>query len=373
MIVPFYRPWILDEDITRTAAVLRSGWLTSGPFCEDVETELRRLTGAKHALVMSSCTAALHTAFAYRVSEPREQVIVPDFTFAATATAVINAGARPLLCDVDPDSGGLNPEEVKILLETESDIVGIAAVHYAGIACDIAGLRELAKDFGVFLVEDAAHALGTSHEDGKVGAASRDGVALSFYATKNATAGEGGALLTDDDGLAEFARQFRYHGLSRIAWDRVGTPSPFDATYDIATVGFKYNLSDVNAALLLGQLQRFEEGQLRRKELAERYVEAFYELPVQCLGAGYPGHAWHLFVVRSARARGLSKYLFERGIGTQRHYRPLHELTFTKDDPSQFPISSSLSSSVISLPLYPDLTEAEQDHVIASVRSFFDG
>lgn len=373
MIVPFYRPWILDEDITRTTAVLRSGWLTSGPFCEDVETELRRLTGAKHALVMSSCTAALHTAFAFHRPEPYARVIVPDFTFAATATAVMNAGAQPLLCDVDPDSGGLNPEEVEILLKSQPEVVGIAAVHYAGIACDIASLRELAQSFGVFLVEDAAHALGTSHEDGKVGAASKDGTALSFYATKNATSGEGGALLTDDDGLAEFARRFRYHGLSRIAWDRVGSPSPFDATYDIGEVGFKYNLSDINAALLLGQLQRFEEGQLRRKELAEYYVQAFADLPVKCMGEGVPGHAWHLFVVRSSRVRELSRYLFERGIGTQRHYRPLHELTFLKDNPLQFPVSTQLGSSVLSLPLYPDLTDVEQNLVITSVRSFFDG
>lgn len=373
MIVPFYRPWILDEDIARTTAVLRSGWLTSGPFCEDVEAELRRLTGAKHALVMSSCTAALHTAFAFHRPEPYARVIVPDFTFAATATAVVNAGAQPLLCDVDPDSGGLDPEKVEILLQSQPDVVGIAAVHYAGIACDIASLRELAQRFGLFLVEDAAHALGTSHEGGKVGAASKDGTALSFYATKNVTSGEGGALLTDDDDLARFARLFRYHGLSRIAWDRVGAPSPFDATYDIGTVGFKYNLSDINAALLLGQLRRFERGQLRRKELAERYIEAFAELPVQCMGHRNPGHAWHLFVLRSGRARDLSKDLFERGIGTQRHYRPLHELTVFKSEPLQFPTSSALGDTVISLPLYPGLSEAEQNHVIDSVQRFFCG
>jgi dTDP-4-amino-4,6-dideoxygalactose transaminase len=374
VIVPFYRPWILDEDVDRVVNVLRSGWLTSGPCCEDVETELRNLTGAKHALVMSSCTAALHTAVAYHRPKSHALIIVPDFTFAATATAVVNAGAVPLLCDVELESGGLNPVAVEVLLRAHPNVIGVVAVHYAGIPCDTIKLRELARHFDVFLVEDAAHALGSAHPNGtKVGAASRDGVALSFYATKNATSGEGGALLTDDDELAQFARQFRYHGLTRIAWEREGSPLPFDATYDIETAGFKYNLSDVAAGLLLGQLRRFEEGQRRRREIAERYVAAFSQLPVHCMGAGVPGHAWHLFVLRSNRARELSKYLFDRGIGTQRHYRPLHELTFLRDDPSRFPNSSRLSSSVISLPLYPDLSEAEQSYVIDNVEEFFRG
>src|SRR3990167_7133621 len=256
MIVPFYRPWILDEDIDRATAVLRSGWLTSGPRCGDVEAELCRLTSAKYALVMSSCTAALHTAFVYHRPKSADQIIVPDFTFAATATAVVNAGAVPLLCDVEPESGGLDPNEVERLLRSQPNVIGIAAVHYAGIPCDVASLREIAEHFGVFLVEDAAHALGSSHSNGeKVGAASQDGTALSFYATKNATSAEGGALLTDDDSLAQFARLFRYHGLTRIAWERESSPSPLDSTYDIETVGFKYNLSDLSAGLLLGQLQ----------------------------------------------------------------------------------------------------------------------
>lgn len=378
MIVPFYRPWILDEDVERVVSVLRSGWLTTGPRCDDVEAELRRLTGAKHALVTASCTAALHTAFAYHTLDlpalPSTHIIVPDFTFAATATAVLNAGSLPLLCDVDPKSGCLEPGAVEKLLWSQSNVIGIAAVHYAGIPCDITGLRELAQRFGIFLVEDAAHALGSLHANGeKVGAASRDGTALSFYATKNATSAEGGALLTDNDLLAEFARRFRYHGLTRIAWEREGSPSPFDSTYDIETAGFKYNLSDLSAGLLLGQLQRFEEGQYRRRKIAKWYIESFAELPVQCLGAEVPGHAWHLFVLRSNRARELSQHLLACGVGTQRHYQPLHELTFLKSDPSFFPNSSQLSDSVISLPLYPSLTSSEQAHVIDSVQRFFRG
>jgi dTDP-4-amino-4,6-dideoxygalactose transaminase len=373
LIVPFYRPWILDEDVDRVTAVIRSGWLTSGPRCEDVEAELRRLTGAKHALVMSSCTAALHAAFAYHQPKPHEQIIVPDFTFAATATAVVNAGARPLLCDVQTETGGLDPNVVESLLQ-QPNVIGIAAVHYAGIPCALAALRELAQRFSVFLVEDAAHALGSAHLNGeKIGSVSQDGTALSFYATKNATSAEGGALLTDNDALAQFTRLFRYHGLTRIAWDREGSPSPFDAVYDIETVGFKYNLSDLSAGLLLGQLQRFEEGQDRRKEIAKRYVEAFSELPVHCMGAEVPGHAWHLFVIRTDRARDLGKHLINCGVGNQHHYHPLHELSFVRGDPSLFPNSSQLSVSVLSLPLYPGLSEAEQDYVINSVRAFFHG
>lgn len=371
MTVPFHRPWILDEDVDRVAATLRSGWLTSGPRCDEVEAELRRLTGARHALAMSSCTAALHAAVARHRPRPADRVIVPDFTFAATAAAVVNAGALPLLCDVESDSGGLAPAEVEQLLRTHLNVTGIVAVHYAGIPCDVAGLRDLARRYEVFLVEDAAHALGATHPNGeRVGTAAKNGAALSFYATKNATSAEGGALLTDDDELAEFARRFRYHGLTRIAWEREGLPG---ATYDVADVGFKYNLSDLAASLLLGQLRRFEEGQALRRTVAERYIEAFSSLPVLCMGAGVRGHAWHLFVLRSSRALALGEHLASRGIGARHHYRPLHELTFTWDAPSRFPRSLNLSRSVISLPIYPGLSEAEQDQVIDGVQEFFRG
>lgn len=370
--IPFYRPWILDEDVDRVTAVIRSGWLTSGARCEEVEHELRCLTGAKHALTMASCTAALHTAVAYHRPRPTDQIIVPDFTFAATATAVVNAGALPLLCDVELQSGALDPAAVERLLGERSNVVGIIVVHYAGIPGDVARLRDIARRFNVFLIEDAAHALGSVHANGeRVGEQSRDGVALSFYATKNATSAEGGALLTDDDELANFARKFRYHGLTRIAWEREG--SPFGSTYDIETVGFKYNLPDLAAGLLLGQLRRFAEGQERRRRLAERYVATFSRLPVQCMGAGVAGHAWHLFVLRSDRARELAEYLAAREIGTQHHYRPLHEFTFLKDSSPRFSHSSSLASSVISLPLYPGLSDDEQTCVINSVKDFFDG
>lgn len=372
MTVPFHRPWILEDDVARVADTLRSGWLTSGPRVEEVEIELCRLTGAKHALAMSSCTAALHAAVARYRPRPTDRVIVPDFTFAATATAIFNAGAIPLLCDVDSDSGGLDPEAIEHLLLARRDVIGIVAVHYAGIPCDVAGLRGLARRHGVFLVEDAAHALGTAHPDGgKVGSAAEDGAALSFYATKNATSAEGGALLTDDDELAEFARRFRYHGLTRIAWEREG--SPLGATYDVADAGFKYNLSDLAASLLLGQLRRFEEGQRLRRAVAARYIKAFWDLPVHCMGADARGHAWHLFVLRSNRALELGEHLISRGIGARHHYRPLHELTFLRSDPAQYPRSLSLSRSVISLPIYPDLSENEQCHVIDAVREFFRG
>lgn len=372
MIVPFYRPWILEDDIDRVAAVIRSGWLTSGVRCEAVEAELQRLTGAKHALAMASCTAALHAAVAYHRPSPTDQVIVPNFTFAATATAVVNAGAIPLLCDVELESGGLDPTAVESVLQDETNVVGIVAVHYAGIPCNVSALWEIARRRNLFLVEDAAHALGATHPSGeRVGAGSRDGVALSFYATKNATSGEGGALLTDDDALANFARLFRYHGLTRIAWEREGLP--VGSTYNIETVGFKYNLSDVAAALLLGQLERFEQGQAHRRRIAERYVDAFSDLPVHCMGARVQGHAWHLFVIRSDRARELASYLAARDIGTQHHYRPLHELSFVKDSSSRFSHSTRLASSVLSLPLYPGLSEAEQEHVIDEVKGFFDG
>lgn len=364
MKVPFFRPSIDESDAARALACVRSGWLTTGPACAELEEALRAVTGAAHAVAMSSCTAALHCALAFRHLGPGDEVVVPSYTFVATASAVHHAGGVPVLADVRESDLNLGWPDVEVRLTSRTR--GVVAVDFAGAPFDRAELAGECADRGLFLVADAAHSLGGDADGLPVGGDGLD-TCVSFYANKNVTTGEGGAVLTADGALDSFARSFRLHGMSADAWSRYGGAW---RPYDVAEFGWKYNLPDVLAALGVGQMRRLAETTARRAEIAGVYLDGFSNLPLR-LPADSPGHAWHLFVIRTDRRDALMCHLREAGVATAVHYPPLHQMSVFAQADRDFPAAARAYETVLSLPLYPGLTREEQGYVVDRVKEFF--
>jgi len=373
--IPFHVPSIGKEEIDAVTATLRSGWLTTGEQALRLEKEFACRLGARHALAMSSGTAALHLALRAAGVAPGDDVIVPTFTFTATAEAVLYLGARPLLADVDPRTGTLEPGEVACRLGPRTRAV--MPVHLGGLPCDLEAIGAVAHSGGAVVIDDAAHALPATLRGRAVGTLA-DATAFSFYATKNMTSGEGGMVTTARDDWAEAMRLWRLHGLSRDAWGRYRADGSW--AYEVVDVGCKYNLPDVLAAIGRAQLAKLDRFAAARRALVARYREALadeeaVELPEEPAGRE---SAWHLFVVRLRverlrvdRAR-VAEELARRGIGTSVHFIPLHRHPYYRRtlgvDPADFPGAEDLFRRCLSLPLYPALAPADVDCVAETLR-----
>lgn len=376
--LPYALPSIGEEEIAEVVDSLRSGWLTSGPKVRRLEGELAAYLGARHALAVSSCTAALHIALTALGVGPGDEVVVPTMTFCSTANVVVHLGARPVLVDVGPDMN-VTPEAIEAALTPRTR--AIVPVHYGGQPCDLEAIHALAARHGLPIVEDAAHAIGARYRDQKVGsdalAAPRSITCFSFYAIKNMTTGEGGAIATADDGLAETMRLLTLHGMSRDAWKRyTGAGSWY---YEVVLPGYKDNMTDIQAALGIHQLRRLEGFIETRRRYARLFDEAFFELPEVEVPIVRPGrcHVYHLYPIllrleRLAidRARFIEE-LRARGIGTSVHFVPVHLHPFYARQfgyrPGDLPCAEALYSRLISLPLYPAMSEADVADVIQAV------
>ncbi|HEX2065020.1 MAG TPA: DegT/DnrJ/EryC1/StrS family aminotransferase [Acidimicrobiales bacterium] len=365
--MPFAEPDVSESDVEAVAAVLRSGWLTTGGECARLEQELAAHLGCTHVVATSSCTTALETAFAALRLGPGARVGVPTWTFVASALAPARHGARPVLLDVGPDDLNLAPHALLRALEQGLDAV--VGVHFAGVPL-AAAVHDMCAEHGVPLVEDAAHALGAVDHRGTVAGQGSVAACYSFYATKNLPAGEGGALATEDGELAEFARSYRLHGLSVDAWARYQPGG--NAQYDLVRAGIKANLPDVLAAVARSQLRRFEENQARRRAAVRRYREALAEVPgVRPFPAALAeGGADHLMVVLlpSEVDRGrVTEAMAEQGIGTSVHFQPLHRFEWFRRHaevgPGGTPVADRLWPRALSLPLHPRLRPEQVDRV----------
>lgn len=384
--LPFHVPDTDEEEIAEVAEAIRSGWLTTGPRVKRFEQEFAAYVGARHAVALNSGTAALHLALEALGVRPGDEVIVPAMTFAASAEVVFYCGARPVLADCRRDTLNLDAGELERRVTEQTRAV--IPVHMAGQPCEMGPLLEVARRCGVRVVEDAAHALPARvrlDENGagdgagwrSVGAIG-DMTCFSFYATKTLTTGEGGMLVTDDDGWAERARVMSLHGISHDAWKRYTAEGSW--RYEIHAPGFKYNMTDVAAALGLVQLRKCDRMRAVRERYARLYTEAFRELPEIGLPAVLPGveHAWHLFIVildleRLAIDRGeFIERLRQRGIGASVHFIPLHLHPFYRDKlgyrPEDFPNATWLAERNVSLPLYSKMSEGDVGRVIEAVR-----
>lgn len=373
--LPFSPPAIGQEEIDEVVAALRSDWITTGPRTKEFERAFGAYVGAPGgtSLMLNSCTAGLHVALVTLGIGPGDEVIVPTLTFAATANVVEHVGAKPVLVDVLPDTLCIDPSAVEAAVTPRTRAV--MPVHYAGQAADLDPIFRVAERHGLHVVEDAAHAVPTRYRGRLVG--SRENLAsFSFYATKNLTTAEGGAL-TGSPELLERARVIRLHGMSADGWKRFDRSGSWQ--YDIVMPGFKYNMTDVQAALGLRQLERLASFHARRREVARRYTEAFgsderFQAPVE---ADYGESAWHLYVLRLSRLPGLDRDSFveelkRRNIGFSVHYRPLHMMSYYRDkygyDEDAFPVAKDAFERMLSLPLHPRLTDEDVEDVIREVK-----
>ncbi len=379
--IPFFRPSVGRAEERAVLSVMRSGWLTTGEQALAFEQEFARLVGARHALALNSATAGLHLALEALGVRPGTAVITTPFTFAATAEVIRYLGADPLFADIDPATLNIDPSRVEQALEacrrSGRRVSAILPVHVAGLPCDMARIGGLARASGVPVVEDAAHAFPVRVE-GKFAGTLGDAGVYSFYATKTITTGEGGMVVTDSDEVARRIRVMRLHGIDRDIWNRY-TSGTASWRYDVVAPGFKYNLTDLAAAIGRVQLRRAGDLRKARERIAERYLAAFAPLGCLVLPPAHREQAWHLFVVRlrgEALAIGRDAFiekLRERGIGTSVHFIPLHLMTYYRQayglEAGDFPRALECFQTCLSLPLYPSMTGTEVDRVIEAVTA----
>lgn len=374
--IPFALPDLGDEEATAVLECLRSGWITSGPVSRQFEQEFAAyLGGDVLAMAVNSATAGLHLALEALGVGPGDEVIVPTMTFTATAEVVRYLGADPVLVDVDAATLCMTADAVAAAITARTRAV--IPVHYGGLACDIDAIVAVARRHGVRVVEDAAHALPTTLRGRLVGTLDSDVTVFSFYANKTITTGEGGMVVCRDPAIAQRVRMMRLHGISEDAFDRYVSRRPA-WFYQVIAPGYKYNLTDIAAAIGRAQLRKADRFRERRQQLAARYHAALRTLPLRLPDDAPVGsqHAWHLYPVRLQPAAPLARdclieRLAERGIGTSVHYIPLHRQPYWRDRyglrAEQFPHAEASYHRQLTLPLYTRLREAEQDRVIAAL------
>ncbi|MBI4490542.1 MAG: DegT/DnrJ/EryC1/StrS family aminotransferase [Deltaproteobacteria bacterium] len=372
--LPFHRPWIDESEIKEVIDTLRSGWLTMGPKTLQFEQEFARYIGAKHAIAVNSCTAALHLCLDALGVGPGDEVITSTYTFAATAAVILHCGAKPVLVDCLPDTLNIDPKRVEeaITLRTKA----IVPVHFAGHPCDMTEILAIARRHRLKVVEDAAHALPAGYRGQRIGAIG-DLTAFSFYAIKNITTGEGGMVATNNTEYAECIAQRRLHGINRDAWKRYTSQGSW--AYEITYPGYKYNTTDINASLGLHQLRKSDRFHQVRRLYAALYQEGLGGVAEIILPAerSEAEHAWHLFPIRLNLAaltidRGrFIELLHEENIGTSVHFIPLHLHPYYRETfgyrPEDFPNALSAYERIISIPLYPRMTEEDVQDVIRAV------
>ncbi|MFC1628595.1 DegT/DnrJ/EryC1/StrS family aminotransferase [Gemmatimonadota bacterium] len=375
--LPFALPLIGDEEVGEVVDCLRSGWLTSGERVKRFEKEFSRFIGVEHALAVSSATAGLHLALEAIGIEPGDRVITTPYTFTATAEVVRYLGADPVFVDVDPRTFNIDPELVEAALERDDRIKAILPVHFGGQACDMDPLLSLAKDHGITVVEDAAHALPSTYKGRLVGQLG-DVTVYSFYVTKTLVTGEGGMVVTKNAGYADRIQVMRLHGINNDVFDRYTSEKP-SWYYEVVAPGFKYNMTDLAAAIGIHQLNKLELFHGRRERIARRYDTAFTDLPFQTpfVARSDDTHAWHLYVILLELDRlninrdRFIELMSEAGIGTSVHFIPLHVQPYWRDryelQPDDFPVSSDIYRRAVSLPIYPRMTDDDIERVIAAV------
>jgi dTDP-4-amino-4,6-dideoxygalactose transaminase len=372
--LPFALPDFDGSEMEEIRSVLESNWITTGPKTRQFEKEFAEAVGAKHAIAVNSCTAAMHLALEAASIRRGDEVITTPYTFAATAEVIRYFDAKPVLVDIRACDLNIDPEKIPAAITPRTKAV--IPVHVGGAAADMEPILSIAKEKNLAVIEDAAHAFPCTYKGKTVGSIG-DATCFSFYATKTITTAEGGMICTDRDDWADRCRVMSLHGISKDAWKRYTAEGSW--YYEIVAPGFKYNMTDIAAAMGLAQLRKSEGMRLRREQIAERYSEAFKA--VAALEAPLPRgddvHAWHLYVLR-LNAGGLkidrAKFIEElkaRNIGTSVHFIPLHLHPYYRDTygyiPEDFPVAYAEYKRVISLPIYSKMSDQDVEDVIHAV------
>jgi len=378
--IPFHRPSITEAEQAAVAAVLRSGWLTTGPKVRDLEAAVASYVGIPHAVALSSCTAALHLALIAAGVREGDEVITSPYTFVSTSETILYEGARPVFVDVQAGTKNLDPALLETAITPRTR--AIVAISIGGQPCRIAEILAIAKPRGIPVLEDAAHSLTARIGNAPVGTQA-DLTCFSFYATKGVTAGEGGMAVTTNEEWAERIRRLSLHGLSAAAWSRYDKGGWWE--YDVLELGYKYNLTDMQGALALAQMARADAMRDRREAIAGRYEAALQGIRGLTTPRAVAGtrHAWHLYQIavdpKEARVdrTALALALREDGIGTSVHFKPLHLFAYYQKlmglRPGAFPRAEAAYAGTLSLPIYPDLSDADVDRVAGRIRHHLEG
>ncbi len=371
----FSIPDITQKEIDEVVKTLKSGWLTTGKKTQLFEKNFANYTGAKYAIALSSCTAALFLSLIVEGIQAGDEVITTPFTFVSTANVVHHLGAKPVFVDIEPDTYNIDPEKIPLAITSKTK--AIIPVHYSGQPCNMQRIMKIAADHNLRVIEDAAHAIGAEYQGKKVGCQGNL-TCFSFFPTKNITTGEGGIITLNDKEKAVRLKKLRLHGMSKDGWKRYDQAESW--YYEIHEAGYKFNLSDINAALGVIQLGRIKEINQKRKELADYYIQELSHIPgIQTLSI--PSNvksSWHIFPIWiDSKELGLTrnqliKALWKRNIGTSVHFIPLHlqpfyqkEYQYKKGD---FPVVEKIFAGIVSLPLFPKMTNKDIDDVINAIH-----
>ncbi len=375
--LPFALPDIDDNEINAVVNCMKSGWVTTGPMAKQFEDNFKNYIGTNlEAVSVNSASMGILLALEALGLKEGDEVIIPTYTFSATGMMAVHIGVKPVLCDIDPKTLNIDPTQIEKLITPKTK--AIMPVHFAGLACDMDAINQIAKKHKLFVVEDAAHSLPTRYKDTIIGDHTSDATIYSFYATKTITTGEGGMIITKHPELAKRCRTMRLHGISRDVFDRY-TAKGSKWFYEIIAQGHKCNLTDIAASIGIEQLKKCNKFHARRLEIAQKYLEAFKDLPIML--PTYVGdikdHAWHLFVVRLQDSLQMTREDFiaqmdQEGIGCSVHFIPLHlhpywqeKLQVKKGD---FPNAEKVFDKAVSLPLYTKMSDDDVERVIKSVR-----
>ncbi len=374
--LPFAKPSIDEATIAEVTAVLQSGWLTTGPRVRQFEEMLTAACGGRRALALNSATAGLHVALLALDLQPGDEVITTPLTFVASLNTIVQAGGRPVLVDIDRATLNIDMDKVAAAITPKTRAV--MPVHFAGLSVDLDPLYALADRHGLRIIEDAAHAIGTGYKGRAIGSFG-DIQVFSFHPNKNITTGEGGAVVTGDPKVIKAIERLRFHGIDRDAFNRFSKQG--SQTYDVVMPGFKYNMLDLQAAIGLHQLPQLDGFIEKRKVLAERYQALLGDWPQLDL-PGSPAfdnrHAWHLFTPRLTAAAhvdrdGFINKMKEHDIGIGLHYTAAHLFSYYQENfgyrAGDFPHAEAAGSAIVSLPLFPDMTQDQQDRVVAAMAT----
>ncbi len=374
--LPFCLPDISQQELDEIADAVRSGWWAKGPRTIAFEKAFAEYVGAKYAVGMNSATAALHIALITANIGPGDEVITTPYTFCASANTILHVGAKPVFVDIEPDTACIDVDAIEAAITPHTK--AIVPVHYSGMACDLDRIYALAEKHGLFVSEDAAHAVETRHNGHLIGHAVPGTASFSFYATKNLATGEGGMLVTESEAIAQRARVLVSHGMSANAWNRYGKGGTW--RYDVEEPGFKYNMFDIQAALGLVQLRRMPEMQEQRMKVVKLYDEAFGPMPEFTLqkNPDYSTHSKHLYVLRlTPGALRIDRDQFlvelaERNIGTAVHFIPVHLMSAYRQrfgyKEGDFPRTEAFFNHEISLPLYSGLSLPDAQYVVEAMQ-----